>query len=92
MLRITLDINGRDIGCIGVWNTQEKRVSEGDAHVVEVRYQVHDLRGHKAHGGEITEYPKIADVWHDANDGAAALTARVMQVVDEDRLDDRSRA
>lgn len=80
MLRITLDINGRNIGTIGVWNTGEY---DGD----QFRYQVHDLRGHSKDGGYITDYPKITDVWHDRSDGAAQLTERVMAEVSRDHLD-----
>lgn len=82
MLRITLDINGRKIGTIGVWNTQEY---DGD----QVRYQVHDLRGHRMHGGEITDYPKITDIWHDRSDGATGLTEKVMAHVTAEHLDQR---
>lgn len=86
MLRIALDINGRDIGEIGVHNTMETRVQtdENDVSWIEVKYDVYDLRGYSMHGGSIDEYPKITSLWHDRSDGAAALTAAVMDELDED--------
>ena len=80
MLRIRLDINGVRIGYIGVHNKQEYD-DEG-----RVKYGVYDLRGWRK-GDHITDHPKITTLWHDASDGAAALTARVMGEVGEDRLD-----
>lgn len=82
MFRIRLDINGRDIGCIGVHNKQEYD------DYGRVKYGVYDLRGHKMHGGSITDYPEITTLYFDPFEGAAALTARVFEEVDEDRLDD----
>lgn len=79
MLRIRLDINGRDIGEIGVWNRQEYD-DEG-----RVRYSVYDLRGFE--GDHLRDAPHITDVWHHRADGAASLTAAVMAEVDEGRLD-----
>lgn len=86
MLTIELSINERPIGTIGVWNTQDERVPEDGPGRTEIRYQVHDLRGCKYRGGEIDDYPLIAEIWHDSSDGAAALSARVMAEVPEDRL------
>lgn len=90
MLRIRLDINGRKIGTIGVHNEEETRVQTDDDDVswIETRYGIYDLRGFDMHGGSLDDYPKITTIWHDRSDGAAALTARVMEEVDEDRLDD----
>lgn len=78
MLRITLDINGREIGQIGVWNRQEY---DEDG---EVRYSVYDLRGE---GAEICEERHVFDVWHHPAYGAASLTEKVMSELDEGRLD-----
>lgn len=74
MLRIQLDINGREIGTIGVLNTQEY---DG----AMVRYEIYDMRGD--HGDRITDYPQIGEVWHNRADGADGLTARVMEEIDE---------
>lgn len=90
MLRIRLDINRAPIGTIGVWNTEEHRIRETDeaenGFVNEIRYQVHDLRGHQAHGGHIEDYPHLADVWHDQEGDAATLTAAVMEEVGDEPL------
>lgn len=74
MLRIRLDINGRDIGCIGVHNKEEYD-DEG-----RVKYGVYDLRDDEWY--YITDAPKITTVWHDRKEGAFSLTARVMEEVD----------
>jgi hypothetical protein len=79
MLRIQLDINGRVIGEIGVWNRQEYN-DDG-----EVRYSVYDLRGFD--GESIEDAPHITDVWHDRSDGATSLTERVMGEVGEEWLE-----
>lgn len=79
MLRIRLDINGREIGEIGVWNRGETN-EDG-----QLRYSVYDLRGFE--GDHIREAPHICDVWHHYEKGATSLTAKVMDEVDEDRLD-----
>lgn len=77
MLRINLDINGRDIGMIGVLNTQKYNGGE-------IRYEIYDIRG--IEGGEsITEYPQIGEVMHPAQKGAATLTREVMREVEEEK-------
>jgi len=78
MLRITLDINGRDIGEIGVWNRQERN-EDG-----ETRYSVYNLRGEDA---SVCEDRRMFDVWHHRAYGAASLTVVVMGELDEGRLD-----
>lgn len=78
MMRIRLDINGREIGAIGVWNTGETRDGK-------VRYQIHNLQDGDYH--RIGGAPKLDDVWHDPSDGAAALTATAMTTIEEGALD-----
>lgn len=92
MLYIELSINDRKVGSIGVHNEQETRVQtdEDDVSWIEVRYGIYDLRGFRGDDeGSLDDYRKIDTIWHDRSDGAAALTARVMDEVDEDRLDTR---
>lgn len=81
MLRIRLDINGRVIGTIAVHNQQEYN-DQG-----EVLYHVHDVSDALV-GDDISEYPQLLTLWHDRTDGASALTARVMDEIDESTLDD----
>lgn len=92
MLTIDLAINDRRLTTIGVHNTQETRVQTDDDDVswIEVKYDVYDLRGYRAHVGTLDDYQQITSVWHDRSDGAAALTSRVMEEVPPDRLDDYS--
>jgi len=89
VLSIELDINGRTIGSIGVHNTQEKRVQTDDEGIdtVEVKYNVYDV-SYLHEEKKLPEHPRITSVWHDISDGAAALTARVMEEVDEEYLDE----
>lgn len=92
MLYIELSINDHKIGSIGVHNEQETRVQTDDDDVswIEVRYGVYDLRGFREDDAEsLEDYRKIDTIWHDRSDGAAALTSRVMEEVNEDRLDTR---
>lgn len=81
MLQIHLDINGREIGEIGVWNRQEYN-DDG-----EVRYSVYDLSGFD--GDSIEDAPHICDVWHHRSLGASSLTQTVMEEVGEAYLDYR---
>ena len=81
MLRLSVDINGRKIGEIGVWNTQEVRLAE-DEETIEVRYQIHDMRvGTEEY---VHDYPQIGEVWYDRDAGAAKLTQIVMNEVGDD--------
>lgn len=92
MLRIRLDINGAPIGTLGVWNSEERRIDE-ETETIEIRYQVHDLRGYDMWGGSIEDWPHLTDVWHDQEGDAATLTAAVMGAVgDEPLIDYRSSA
>lgn len=83
MLRVTLDVNGKKIGCIGIWNTQEQRLTEDDA---LIRYQIHDLGDYDGGGGDIAEYPLIGEVWHSRSDGAVALVELVMGEIDSEDI------
>lgn len=81
MMRITLDVNGRTIGEIGVHNSG---IQDADG---LSRYVVYDLTEYGMGDDESVEsYEDIGDVWHDRDDGAATLASLVMNEVDEDVL------
>lgn len=80
MMRIRLDINGRDIGEIGVHNSQ---VFDG----YEVRYDIYDMSIDED-VRHLTDYPKLGEVWHYRSHGAASLTEKVFEEIGEEPLDD----
>lgn len=79
MMRISLDINGRDIGEIGVHNTGETLYGSH-------RYEVYDLSTEHEYLTDCP-HPQIATVYHDRDHGAHMLASKVMATIDEEVLD-----
>jgi len=81
MFYITFDINDREIGKIGVHNTQRERVQTNDDYsYIETKYNVYDMR---PEGETLDDFPKLTSIWHDRANGAMALAARVTDELDE---------
>lgn len=76
MLRVTLEINQREIGKLGIVNTG---VTDDDG---RHHYDVWDLREDPAE--------KLAEVTHDRSERAAALAEKVMADVGEEFLEDET--
>lgn len=85
MMRVTIDINERTIGDIGIHRTSTSTDSLGN-----VRYNVYDLRDDPE---SLDDADYITHVIHDPDDGAMALIERVVDsvhVTDDAVLDSRN--
>lgn len=71
MMRITIDINNREIGKIAVVNTGEKN-TEGTV------YRIFDMSDNST----ITEEKELGTVKHVRSEGAAVLTRKVMDEIE----------
>lgn len=83
MLRITFDVNGREIGQIAIHNSgRSKGVGMDDPMLYHV-YDVADVPDDES----ITTGEKLCSVWHDPNDSAMELVRTVTDELDDAVLD-----
>ncbi len=76
MMRITVDINGRVIGEVAAVRVEEEILDENTYEI----YALEDVQP----GDSVTEDgDKLGEVRHTYSDGAATLTSRVMETIDE---------
>jgi hypothetical protein len=79
MLAVTLDINGRQLGRIGIHNTG---IDHDDGTVYDY-YDISDIEP----GDSITDQPYLGTVVHERSDGAAELARIVLDDVDESHFE-----
>lgn len=75
MMRITIDINGRVIGTIAAVRVEEEILDENT-------YEIYDVDGVDPGESVVEEGEKLGKVMHTYEDGAAALTRRVMETIE----------
>lgn len=75
MLRLSIDINGRQICTFGVWNSGRIRQRED---TLQHRYVVYDLLDAEE-GDTIHDVPEIGELWHDQAEGGEELARKTLE-------------
>lgn len=76
MMRITVDINGRVIGEVAAVRVEEEIREENT-------YEIYNLDEVQPGDSVTEEGEKLGEVLHTYSDGAATLTSRVMETIEE---------
>lgn len=76
MLRVTVDVNGRDIGQVAAVNTTGSKTGRNT-------YEIYDVRSVEPGESVIDEGEFLATVTHRYEDGAVVLVERMMNALEE---------
>lgn len=75
MLRVTVDINGREIGQVAAVKASPKTSGVNT-------YEIYDVRGVSAGESVVEQGEHLVDVSHQYEDGAAVLVKKVMDAIE----------